>query len=82
MLKIKVIFCFQIVLILLQGKTMSSLKQLYLKYEKVNKINDTNFHFATNVDGTYLEIAENGDLLNKDKNGNTIEVFKKKVFKY
>lgn len=49
---------------------------------KLNKINDTVFHFATNVDGNYLEIAENGDLLNKDKNGNTIEVFKKKVFKY
>ena len=44
------------------------------------KLETTNFklfRFITNVDGTYLEILEDGNLVNKDEEGNVIETFLK-----
>ena len=44
------------------------------------KLETTNFklfRFVTNVDGSYLEILEDGNLVNKEEEGNVIETFLK-----
>lgn len=45
---------------------------------KLIKVNDSVFNYATNIDDSYLEILENGNLVNKDKDGNILEIFEKK----
>ncbi len=35
---------------------------------KLEKISDSIYQFSTNIDGTYLEVLENGDMVNRNEN--------------
>lgn len=58
---------------------LHELKGNYYKL-KQDDFNNKYFHFSNEIDDTYLEILENGDLVNKDLKGKTLTVYKKISF--
>ena len=51
-------------------------------YFKLIKVKENIFQFDANIDGTYFEIDNNGDLLYKDEKGGLLNMYKKIILKY
>ena len=51
-------------------------------YFKLKKIKENIFQFYANIDGTYFEIDNNGNLIYKDENGKMLNMYEKVILKY
>lgn len=53
-----------------------------LNYFKLTQMTATSFKFEDNLDGTYIEISDKGDLLVKDQNNSILATYQKQELKY